>query len=545
MMPKALIRIMLVLTAVLDTNFMFFAKMRSSMSGFCRRIVTLCIAFVILPANSVIACDGAQNIRLLKPVEISAQQRAEFQSMPPLKVVAVSAPPMARYDEDRHTYSGIGIDVFCFITKELGLSFEITPGRDQTVADKIRQVQEGHADVFIPLSHSPERAKRGLFTTPYYESYYAVIARHGRNITIRRTADLAKYQIGFVQGVSLQPVLESVVPAAQLHAYNQTSSDGLFHAVRDGVIDIAVFNQQIFIEKRYLQEFFDLDVVHTLYEHPRAYGYYFSQSPEHQRVVEAFDRYLAAIDVSAALMVHEKGERHFFERYMAQRSQRVLLLTASVAAALLALISYLGLVRYRRLTKLLAERNTHIEQHQKALQDAYQKLQALSRTDSLTGLSNRRYFDEMLAYEYGRYQRTGSPFSLLIIDVDYFKHVNDDYGHAVGDDYLRAIARVLESSTVRATDLTARYGGEEFTCLLTDITPEDAYKVAERINRGVVELGLPNASTTPQQLTLSIGVASVIKGDPGVQAIFAQADAQLYTAKRMGRNQIRATVIEH
>lgn len=522
---------------------MFLAKMRGSMGALCRRIATLLVVFV-MSINSVIACDGAQNIRLLKPVDISAEQRAEFQSLPPLRVVAVGAPPMARYDEDQQTYNGIGIDVFCFITNELGLSFEITPGRDQTVADKIRQVQEGHADVFIPLSHSPERAKHGLFTTPYYKSYYALIARHGRNISVRSTADLAGYQVGFVQGVSLQPVLESVVPAAQLHAYNQTSSDGLFHAVLDDVIDIAVFNQQIFTEKRYQQEFFDLDIVHTLHEHPRAYSYYFSQSPEHQRIVEAFDRYLDAIDVSASVMIHEKGERHFFERYMAQRSQRVLLQTASVAAALLALISYLGLLRYRRLTKLLAERNTHIQQHQQALQDAYQKLQTLSRTDSLTGLFNRRYFDEMLAYEYGRYQRKGSPLSLLIIDVDYFKHVNDYYGHAVGDDYLRAIARVLENSTVRSTDLTARYGGEEFTCLLTDITPEDAYKVAERINRGIVELSLPNASATPQQLTLSIGIASVIEGDPGVQAIFAQADAQLYTAKQMGRNQIRATIIE-
>ncbi|MBP6018394.1 MAG: GGDEF domain-containing protein [Burkholderiaceae bacterium] len=542
-MAKSPIPATLVLAAALETNFIFLEKLCGSTDVLRRGIVTLCIAFCILLSNSAVACDGAQNIRLLKPVEISAQQRAEFQAMPPLKVVAVGAPPMARYDEESQTYNGIGIDVLCFITKELGLSFEITPGRDQTVADKIRQVQEGHADVFIPLSHSSERAKHGLFTTPYYKSHYAVIARHGRSLSIRSTADLANYQVGFVEGVSLQPILQSVVPAAQLHPYNQTSSDGLFQDVLDGVIDIAVFNQQIFTEKRYHQEFFDLDIVHTLHEHPRAYSYYFSQSPEHQRTVAAFDRYLAAIDVSAAVMIHEQGERHFLERYMAQRDQRVLLQTASVAAALLALISYLGLLRYRRLTKLLAERNTRIQQHQQALQDANQKLQTLSWTDSLTGLSNRRHFDEMLAYEYGRYLRTGSPLSLLIIDVDHFKHVNDHYGHAVGDDYLRAIARVLENSIVRSTDLIARYGGEEFTCLLTDITPEGTRKVAERINRGIVELGLPNPSSTLQQLTLSIGAATVIKGDPGVQAIFAQADTQLYTAKKMGRNQIRATVI--
>lgn len=509
-----------------------------------RYLVTLFLVFCALLSSSAIACDGAQNIRLLKPVEISDQQRAEFQAMTPLKVVAVGAPPMARYDEKRQTYDGIGIDVFCFITKELGLSFEISAGRDLTVLDKIRQVQEGHADVFIPLSYSKARAQHGLFTTSYYESYYAVIAHQGRNISVRNADDLARYQVGFVEGVSLQPTLQAVVPAAQLHAYNQTSSDGLFHAVRNGEIDVAVFNQQIFIEKRYHQELFDLEVIHTLHEHPRAYGYYFSQSPEHQRIVDAFDRYLAVIDVSAAVMAHEKGERHFFERYLQQRDQRVWLQTASLAAVLLALIAYVGLLRYRRMSKLLAERTTHIQQQQEALQDAYHKVETLSQTDSLTGLANRRHFDVTLDHEYRRYQRTGSPLSLLIIDVDHFKYVNDHYGHAVGDNYLRAIANALKTQVVRSTDLMARYGGEEFACLLTNTTPEDVRKVAERINVEIAELQLPNIAATPQHLTVSIGIATVIHGDPGIPELFAQADAQLYIAKNTGRNHIRATVIE-
>lgn len=523
---------------------MVLATLRESTHTLRRAIATLCIAVSILLGNSAMACNGAENIRLLKPVAISDQQRAEFQAMAPLKVLAVGAPPMSRYDEDSQTYSGIGIDILCFITNELGLSYELPPLRDLTVADKIRQVQAGQADVFIPLSHSAERAQRGLFTIPYYKSHYAVIARHGRNILISNAADLANYRVGFVQGVSFQPILESIVPAALLHAYNQASSDGLFQDVMDGVIDLAVFNRQIFIEKRYHQEFFDLNVIHTLREYPRAYSYYFSPSPEHQRIVDAFDQYLAAIDVSAAVTIHEQGERNFLERYMAQRDQRILLQGASVGAVLLALIAYLGLLRYRRMTRLLAERNLHIQQHQHALQEANQKLQTLSRTDSLTGLSNRRHFDDMLAHEYGRYLRTGSPLSLLMIDIDHFKQVNDHYGHAIGDDYLRTIARVLESSVVRSTDLIARYGGEEFTCLLTGITPEGAFMVAQRINLGVAQLALPNASASPPLLTLSIGLATLLKGDPGVQTVLERADAQLYNAKKMGRNQICATIIE-
>jgi len=523
---------------------MFLARLFRLTGAIRSVVVALGIAFSALSTDSAMACNGAENVHLISPVQISAQQRTEFQAMPPLKVVAVNAPPMARYDEDEQTYDGIGTDVFCFIANELGVRFEIIPGRDETVADKIRHVQEGRADVFIPLSHSPERAEHGLFTIPYYESYYAVIARHGAfTSSIRSIADLAGYQVGYVQGVSFEPMLQAIVPASQLRAYNQTSSDGLFRAVQEGVIDVAVFNKDIFIEKRYRQEFFDLEVVHTLYEYPRAYRYYFSQSPENQRLVEAFDRYLAAIDISASVMKHEDGERHFLERYIAQRDQRMLLQSASLVAVLLALGFYLAFLRYRRLTRLLTDRNASIQQQQEALQEAYQKLERLSRTDSLTLLSNRRHFDERLSYEYARYRRTGAPLSLLIIDLDHFKSVNDHYGHAAGDSYLHAVARVLKSSVARSTDLVARYGGEEFTCLLTDTPPEAAYTVAVRINRGVAEQNLSNALADPPRLTLSIGIATVMEGDPGAQALFDQADKQLYAAKQAGRNQIFATVV--
>lgn len=516
------------------------SRLRCTFSG---SISSLCIGFFGVTANPVIACDGAKNIRLLEPVNISAEKLTEFRSMPPLKVLAVNAPPMAQYNTSLKTYEGIGIDVFCYIANELGVNFNILTNAPQTVAEKIQQVQTGHADVFIPLSHTSKREQHGLFTMPYYESYYAVIARKGQQFSIRNTSDLAKYQVGVVQGVALEPILQSIVPAAQLQSYDEKSSDGLFEAVLKGEIDVAVFNKNIFTEKRYRQELFDLEVIHTLGDNPRAYRYYFSQSPEHQELVEAFNRYLAVIDVSASVLDHADGERQFLERYATQRSQRVLLQAASVAAALLALFFYLASLRYRRLTKQLSSRNLHIQEQQLALQEANQKLETLSQTDGLTQLSNRRHFDQMLAYEYARYQRTGAPLSLLLIDVDHFKSINDHYGHAIGDDYLCAVARVLKNSAVRSTDLAARYGGDEFSCLLPDASLQDALRVAERIANEVAALGLTNILATPPTLTLSIGVATVTNDDPGTQKLMSTADAQLYAAKNMGRNQICSAVV--
>lgn len=224
-----------------------------------------------LPAQ---ACEGAQHVRLRQPVAPSPQELAEFRAMAPLRVLSVDAPPMARYDAARDAYGGIGVDVWCFITGELGLRYEIVAARQQTVADKIRQVQEGRADVFMPLSLQPERARRGTFTLPYYASYYAIIARKGRRLPVHGVNDLTPYRVGVVKGVALEPRLQAIVPAAQLTSFDQINSDGMFQALLEGTLDVAVFSKSIFEEKRYTHDYFDLEVIHTLGDDPREYSFY-------------------------------------------------------------------------------------------------------------------------------------------------------------------------------------------------------------------------------------------------------------------------------
>jgi len=166
----------------------------------------------------------------------------------------------------------------------------------------------------------------------------------------------------------------------------------------------------------------------------------------------------------------------------------------------------------------------------------------LSRTDTLTNLANRRHFDERADEEYKRHQRNGAPLSLLVIDVDRFKSVNDGYGHATGDTYLRTIARVVAHTAGRASDVASRYGGEEFTCLLPDTRAEAARLIAERIRGEVENLHLPNDSVSPPWVTVSIGVATAPGGTPDVQTLYEQADMQLYIAKQSGRNGVSSVV---
>ena len=490
-------------------------------------------------------CEGAERIRLRTPVTLEGEELAALRRMPPLRVTSVGAPPLSVYDEKTGSYRGIANDLLCFITAQVGMRFEYVPATESSVAQKIQLVQEGQLDVFAPLSFLPERERQGLFTLPFYDSYYVVIARKGRRLAIASTADLAQYRVGLVDGVALQPVLGNIVPPERMVNFKEiVTHDGLFEALRDDRIDVAVFNRDFFAEQRFRHELFDLEVVHTLREYPRRYRFYFSRSPQHQRVAAVFDRYLAVADTTLSLQAHEDGERQFIERYVRQRSQRTLLQGASVVAALLALASYLALRKYRALVRSLAQSHERILPQQQALQAANAELEQLSHTDALTRLANRRRLDEALAREHGRWQRTASPLSLLMIDLDHFKRVNDHYGHATGDDYLRAVAQVLARAAARPTDVAARYGGEEFVCLLPDTAPQEAAAVATRIHVGVAALALPNAHARPPFLTVSIGVATLAGGTHDAQDLLEAADAQLYAAKSGGRDQIRSVTLD-
>jgi len=151
-------------------------------------------------------------------------------------------------------------------------------------------------------------------------------------------------------------------------------------------------------------------------------------------------------------------------------------------------------------------------------------------TDSLTGLYNRRFADEMLKQEKLTYKRYKTPFCILLIDLDNFKLVNDVYGHDVGDKVLVAVANVLKSS-VRKSDIVARWGGEEFLILLRKIELEDAIKVAEKIRNAICQLKLPPV----ESITASIGV-SCYSGEGDVYNLVRKADLALYQAKAQGKN---------
>jgi len=178
-----------------------------------------------------------------------------------------------------------------------------------------------------------------------------------------------------------------------------------------------------------------------------------------------------------------------------------------------------------------------------------ERLSAMAMSDGLTGLANRRAFDEALKREWGRTLREGSQISLLLLDVDHFKTFNDQYGHQVGDDCLRAIAIAVSDATNRATDIVARYGGEEIAVILPSVNSEGAVKVADRIRSEIEGLRIPHRGNSEGGgwVTASIGVATALSRHGGTMAmpegLLQAADTALYKAKNGGRNRVATTLL--
>lgn len=172
-----------------------------------------------------------------------------------------------------------------------------------------------------------------------------------------------------------------------------------------------------------------------------------------------------------------------------------------------------------------------IEQKQYELLQINTDLLALSNTDKLTCIPNRRYFEQQLQLYMERFASLNEPFSLCLIDIDFFKHVNDTYGHAVGDLVLKRLATLIKKN-IRPDDVFARFGGEEFVLLLSNLEGQEALKFAQYGNKLVEQAAWPETGT----LTISLGVAT-FKSHYSMEDLIEYADQALYASKKNGRNQ--------
>lgn len=196
-----------------------------------------------------------------------------------------------------------------------------------------------------------------------------------------------------------------------------------------------------------------------------------------------------------------------------------------------------GLVAY--IFMRVARKNARIRHETRQLMSSNQELAEISRTDALTAVANRRYFDEVLDKEWKRSLRNRTPLTLIMVDIDCFKLYNDYYGHLEGDECIHAVAQTLKDMMSRPMDLVARYGGEEFAILLPD-TNENAVILAEQCRKVIEQQRIPHAaSKVSPYVTVSMGIATITSDrESDVSELIRLADRALYSAKAGGRNQV-------
>ncbi|VAW75793.1 Two-component transcriptional response regulator, LuxR family [hydrothermal vent metagenome] len=208
--------------------------------------------------------------------------------------------------------------------------------------------------------------------------------------------------------------------------------------------------------------------------------------------------------------------------------------------------SYLAHKERDQAFNTLSKMQAQLEMMNEELARSNRELQRLSSLDGLTGVANRRQFDETLEQEWQRAHRASMPLSLIFADIDHFKRYNDHYGHQAGDDTLIKVARALKKTVHRPADLVSRYGGEEFVMVLPDTTHEGAIAVANKVLLGVRSLNIPHVDAGDQdRVTLSMGVATLIPDEKEKPEILIEtADKALYRAKEAGRNRVEASTPE-
>lgn len=191
--------------------------------------------------------------------------------------------------------------------------------------------------------------------------------------------------------------------------------------------------------------------------------------------------------------------------------------------------------------KIIEQQKTLLEIKIKELSElkaANFNLENLSYTDGLTGISNRRNFDSYIEMSWNNCLNSNKPLSLIMMDIDYFKLYNDNYGHIKGDDCLKAVAKELSKSAKRTLDLSARYGGEEFVIILPETHKDGAEIIAEEIRKNIINLDIPHESSPiSKNVTLSLGVTTMVPNNQHTISEFINdADKALYEAKSLGRN---------
>lgn len=455
-----------------------------------------------------------------KELILNEEERAFLQQHPVIRVaIDPDWYPMDFVDEDgRH--AGIAADYLVQLSSILGVSFQPATELDWNTA--MRKLEQRELDMFAMAAATPDRLRYASFTSPYIRSPMVIVTTTAQDY-IDGPMGLRGKEIGVVQGYASHEWLESNHPELALHLFD-TTIEGL-EAVATGEVFAFVDNlaSVSFLIKQ--QGLSNLKVSGQM---PIAFDLAMGVRSDWPLLLSILQKGLDAISTEDRAEIYERWIRLEFE------SRLDLSKVAPYFAALLfiLLLVTLEMLRVHGLHRKLRETNQQLREAEQRLLQQNQELELLSITDKLTGVYNRLKLDDALHEQYNLASRYSRPVSIVLFDLDYFKQVNDTYGHQIGDLVLIRFAEMVKQM-VRKNDLFGRWGGEEFMLICPETSVEDATAIAEKIRLKLEQE--PFDKLTRQ--TISGGVAQ-LQSKQSLSAWITHCDALLYQAKSQGRNRI-------
>ncbi len=417
--------------------------------------------------------------------------------------------PASFYNQRERQWQGIAHDIIAEITHITGLTFEVVNAPGVPWLSLQETLESGGAAMVTELM--PTRNRRGRFLwpkDPYMRDQYALLSLEDEpNISIDQVFGA---RVGLIRGSAHEEAFHQVFPDHLDPVLYPNAMEG-FEALEKGEVELVMMTKNLLLSITHYSERPGFKVNISL-DLPS--DSYFGFNVNETVLRGIMDKAQTMVDCEA---VADQWRRKTFDYKKEIAQARIPYLIGIFVLLLIVLALLLALSRKR---ERLSRR--------------------LSQLDHLTRLPNRRFFEERMRAVWDQAVRDRQPLSVLAIDIDRFKRLNDTYGHPQGDEVLRAVAKVFERAAGRRADLVARMGGEEFSVLLPNTEPEGARLVAEKIRAAVEAAAIENIAGGPAiHITVSIGVASLKPGPcDKIEDVMARSDQSLYAAKESGRNRV-------
>jgi len=472
------------------------------------RLTLLLVSFTVF-----VGLLGSAVVRAEDAPKLTPAERAWVSDQKPVSMcVDPDWLPFEKID-GQGNHIGIAADYFKLFSEFTGLTFKLV--KTDSWAQSEQFAQTGKCKLLSLLNKSEERAVYLNFTAPYLSSPVVIVSRDNQPYLDGLKA-IGNHSISMVDGYVYKELIERDFPHINLHSV--ASSDQTLQAVSEGRVFATIGSLYIVTERIQRMGFANLKIAGpTQYRNEFRVG-----------VIKGEDMLLSVMGKAVAA-INPIEETDILSRWVKVKYE----IGQDYGLAMkIAVISFIAFV-------LLAYRSLVLTRYNRKLSEAYEllerrtdELDRLSHTDALTSIHNRLRLDETLTSEVNRYKRYRNQFSLIILDIDYFKKVNDNFGHPIGDRVMIDLCRLIKEQ-LRSTDVFGRWGGEEFLIVCPGTSKDEAIIIAEKLRRAIDSTHFEPIG----HLTVSFGVTSIREGD-GEKEIVSRADRELYRAKSEGRNRV-------